>query len=194
MKKRMLSIYAELSAQERALLVLRDWQSGKPDDPAYRNGLSDYEGGEFNRLVELIDRVHRYVGQLALILQEHVTSLGLRHGWLLTVELWEMESGSKSDRRRRMRDELRDVHVQTLAGGIARRQSELAAADAVLAEVSKEFDGEDVAHPRVRQALEQVRDGLADLAAAIRAYKKIPKVRADEDLLADLRDAVWRDL
>ncbi len=192
MKKRIMGIYAGLSARERALLILRDWQAGKRDDPAYRNGLSDEEGQEFNRLIELIDPVHRYVGQLALLLEAQLAALELRHGWLLTIELWEIEA--QGGRRASIRDELRDVHVQTLAGGIIRRQSELACADAVLAEVSKEFGGEDVAHPRVRQALERVRDGLADLSAAVRAYKKIPKVRADKALLADLRDVIRSDL
>ena len=81
-----------------------------------------------------------------------------------------------------------------LAAGIRRRQSELACADAVLAEVSQEFGGEDVAHPRVREVLERMRDELADIAEAVRIYKKMQKAGPDEHLLEALRDAVWRDL
>lgn len=192
MKKRMLGIYAGLSVRERALLVLRDWQDGKPDDPAYRNGLSGDEVRQFNRLIELIDRVHRYIGQLTLLLQAQVAELGLRHGWLLTIELWEMEA--EGGRMASTRDGLRDLHVKVLAAGIRRRQSELACADAVLAEVSEEFGGEDVSHPRVREVLERMRAELADIAAAVRIYKKIRKAGPDEHLLEALRDAVWRDL
>ncbi len=192
MKKRMLGIYAGLTVRERALLVLRDWQDGKPDDPAYRNGLSGDEVRQFNRLIELIDRVHRYIGQLTLLLEAQVAALGLRHGWLLTIELWEMEA--EGGRMASTRDGLRDVHVKVLAASIRRRQSELTCADAVLAEVSQEFGGEDVAHHRVREVLERMRDELADIAAAVRIYKKIRKARPDKHLLETLRDAVWRDL
>ncbi len=192
MKKRILGIYAGLSVRERALLVLRDWQGGKPDDPAYRNGLSGDEVRQFNRLIELIDRVHRYIGQLTLLLEAQVAALGLRHGWLITIELWEIEA--EGGRMASTRDELRDVHVQVLAASVSRRQSELACADAVLAEVSEEFGGEDVAHHLVREVLERIRDELADIAAAVRLYKKIRKAGPDEHLLETLRDAVWRDL
>ncbi len=192
MKKRMLGIYAGLSVRERALLVLRDWQDGKPDDPAYRNGLNGEEGREFNKLIELIDRVHRYVGQLTLLLEAQMAALGLRHGWLLTIELWEIEA--EGGRMASLRDELRDVNVQVLAASVAQRQSELACADAVLAEVSEEFGGEDIAHHRVREVLERVRDELADMAAAVRIYQKIRKARPNEALSEALRDAVWRDL
>ena len=192
MKKRMLGIYAGLSVRERALLVLRDWQDGKSDDPAYRNGLNGEKAREFNKLIELIDRVHRYVGQLTLLLEAQVAALGLRHGWLLTIELWELQDDG--GRMASARDGLRDVHVQVLAAGIRRRQSELACADAVLAEVSEEFGGEDVAHHRVREVLERVRDELTDIAAAVRIYKKVRKAGPDGRLLETLREAVWRDL
>ena len=80
--RRLSRLSSVLTAQERALLVLRSWKEGREEDPSWRSTMPDEQVLEFNRYIRLMNGVNRNLGPLLLHLEASVEMLSLRLGWL----------------------------------------------------------------------------------------------------------------
>ena len=87
-KGRLGRLYPELTARERALLVLEAWKRGREEDPRVRKTMPDEQAPEFNRYIKLMNAVNGPLAQYILTLDAVASQLAIKHGWLLTLELW----------------------------------------------------------------------------------------------------------
>jgi hypothetical protein len=84
-------VYQALTAQERAVLALRAWKEGTREDPEVRTTIPEEQVVEFNRLIDLMNGANGELATFIIIISEQVRKVDLRIGWLLAIELWEME-------------------------------------------------------------------------------------------------------
>ena len=77
-----------LSAKERAILILRAWKEGVPEDPLIRSKMPAEQGPEFNHYIGLMNGVHDFLSLYTLILDQSLTLFDARYGWLLSLHLW----------------------------------------------------------------------------------------------------------
>ena len=77
-----------LTAKERAILVLRAWKEGVPEDPQVRSKMPPEQALEFNRYVGLMNGVNAFLTFYTGILDQSLALLDARYGWLLTLHLW----------------------------------------------------------------------------------------------------------
>ena len=80
-------LYPALTAKERALMVLRSWKQDEDEDRRVRLTMPEGQVSEFNRFIDLMNGAYLltpYIRALRL----HIDQLGLRYGWLITLELW----------------------------------------------------------------------------------------------------------
>jgi hypothetical protein len=80
-------LYPELTARERAVLVLRAWKRDEREDPRIRNLMPGWQEREFNRYIDLMNGVNALSGPI-IGLRALVDMLGLRLGWLRALDLW----------------------------------------------------------------------------------------------------------
>ncbi len=85
---RMKGISEGLTAQERALLVLRSWKEGKEEEAAWRSTMPQEQVSAFNRYIHLMNGVNRGLGLLLLAIVLETDKLSLRLGWLAQSALW----------------------------------------------------------------------------------------------------------
>lgn len=85
-------LYPALTAKERALLVLQAWKEDAEEDRLVRSTMPDGQAAEFNRCIALMNGVNKHLGPFVVILNEHVSQLNLKRGWMLTLQLWGMHS------------------------------------------------------------------------------------------------------
>jgi len=90
-KGRLGRLYPELTARERAVLVLEAWKRDREEDPGVRGTMPDEQASEFNRYIRLMNAVNGPLAQYILFLDAVVSQLAIKHGWLLTLELWAMD-------------------------------------------------------------------------------------------------------
>ena len=81
-----------LTAQERALLVLRSWKEGKEEDRSWRATMPDDQVPAFNRLIHVMNGVNRNLGLYLLAVKLETDKLDLRMGWLATLAFWGMQN------------------------------------------------------------------------------------------------------
>jgi hypothetical protein len=77
-----------LTAKERAILVLRAWKEGVPEDPQVRSKMPPEQALEFNRYIALMNGVNAFLTFYTGILDQSLALLDARYGWLLTLHLW----------------------------------------------------------------------------------------------------------
>jgi hypothetical protein len=77
-----------LSARERAILVLRAFKEKKPQDQRLGHGMDQFEVREYNRLIRLMNACNLEVLTMVIMLRERVAKIGLKLGWLATLEMW----------------------------------------------------------------------------------------------------------
>lgn len=77
-----------LSAKERAILILRNWKEGVPEDPLIRSKMPAEQGPRFNDYIGLMNGVHDFLSLFTLILDQSLALLNARYGWLLSLHLW----------------------------------------------------------------------------------------------------------
>jgi len=77
-----------LTAKERAILVLRAWKEGVPEDPQVRSKMPPEQALEFNRYIGLMNGVNAFLTFYTGILNQSLALLDARYGWLLTLHLW----------------------------------------------------------------------------------------------------------
>ena len=77
-----------LTAKERAILILRAWKEGVPEDPLIRSKMPAEQGLEFNHYIGLMRGVHDLLSLYTLILDQSLSLLSARYGWLLSLHLW----------------------------------------------------------------------------------------------------------
>jgi hypothetical protein len=82
-----------LSAKERAILMLRDFKAGKPQDRQLLNTAPDGQTFALNRLISLQNAANGDLAYLILIIRERVRQDDLRLGWLrwariCALEMW----------------------------------------------------------------------------------------------------------
>ena len=77
-----------LTARERALLVLRSWKEGRDEDPAWRWRMPAEQFETFNRYVRLMHGVNYGLFPLLLVLSLEAEKIALRIGILATLALW----------------------------------------------------------------------------------------------------------
>ena len=86
--RRLERLYPELSAKERALLVLQSWKEGQEEDPGWRLTMPPEQVPEFNRYIGLMNGVNRRLGLGLYAIAKEVEKLSLRLGWLVTLTAW----------------------------------------------------------------------------------------------------------
>ncbi len=69
-----------LSARERAILVLKSWKDGTPEDPAWRRTMPNDQAREFNRLIDLMNSINIRLGGYVAVLRQNVECVELRQG------------------------------------------------------------------------------------------------------------------
>jgi len=198
-ERRLDRLYPVLSARERAVLVLQAWKEGREEDGMVRATIPSGQGREFNRLIGLMNGLNRGVGMITTVLQAQMTTLEMKHAWLM----WVLLSG----------DALEDLSHYLLTGvkepvtesGLAARRAELGAELLSLADAAALMADErgyaehemavtdgwrhpmDAAWEREeRKARAAIRDAIASGAIAARGKGARAKLR-----LADLH-AWWR--
>ena len=77
-----------LTAQERALLVLRSWKEGREEDWSWRWSMPAEQVPAFNRLIELMNGVNVRLLPLIVAIGLEVDKLHLRLGGLALLTLW----------------------------------------------------------------------------------------------------------
>jgi hypothetical protein len=82
-----------LSAQERAILMLRDFKAEKPQDRRLLNTAPDAQTPTLNRLVGLMNAANGDLAHLIVIIRERAEKEELRFGWLqwariCALEMW----------------------------------------------------------------------------------------------------------
>lgn len=188
------------SARERAILALRAWKEGVPEDPELRSKMPLEQGPEFARYIDLIRGTYDVVSLFVVILDQSLALLDARYGWLLSLQLWALSISDLADRNTRRRgksarraEKIAEAVGTRLREGIELRWRELLATEQVLEEVAAEFDGEDPARPQERRALAQGKETLNELHRQVQDYVgpfNLPG--PDEDEVELLKEAIRR--
>jgi len=84
---RMNKLYPELTARERAVLILRASKEDKTEDARVRMTMPEGQVREFNRYIDLMNGANG-LGAPIVGLRTLVGQLGLRLGWLSALDLW----------------------------------------------------------------------------------------------------------
>jgi hypothetical protein len=95
--KRLDRLLPGLSAKERALLMLRDFKDGKPQDRQLLHTAPEPQTTELNRLIGLMNASNGDVAHLIAIIRERAEKEVLRLGWLewariCALEMWAVGS------------------------------------------------------------------------------------------------------
>ncbi len=89
---RIQKLIPKLSAKERAILVLRAWRDGTPEDRTWRSTMSQDQIQEFNRLIELMNGSMLNMSNYITIIDLLVGKLELRLNWLISLMLWDEQA------------------------------------------------------------------------------------------------------
>ena len=76
-----------LSAQERAILILRDFKAEKPQDRQLLNTASERQTPEINHLIGLMNAVNCELTFSLMLICAQVTQVEIKHGWLMSMAL-----------------------------------------------------------------------------------------------------------
>lgn len=189
MSGRLAKLYLELTAKERALLVLRAWKQGKEEDPGWRSRMPQRQVKDFNRFIHLMNGVNRELGLYLFGVHHEAEKLSLRLGWLGALfycSVMNRQLGSPEPEG--TLDQCVDLQKTILREGIQQRWRELQAVNAVVAEVAEKFDGEDPTIPKVRGMLEGVEERLREVHEGLLDYaERFDLPEPGEDLLAEVR-------
>jgi hypothetical protein len=77
-----------LTAKERAILVLRAWKEEVSEDSQIRWKMPAEQATEYNRYISLMNGVYDFVSLYAMILNQSLSLVSARYGWLLSLRLW----------------------------------------------------------------------------------------------------------
>lgn len=86
-KARLDKLCTALTAQERAILVLRSWKDGQDEDGQIRGTMPLGQVTELNAYIDLMHGISD-LAPFILLLQQHAAQLGLRSAWLSTLDFW----------------------------------------------------------------------------------------------------------
>lgn len=89
-------LYPALTAKERALLVLRAWKRDEEEDRRIRLTMPSAQINEFNLYIDLLNgacELTPYVHAIGITIDQ----MGLRYGWLLTLDLWAIHAFKLAD-------------------------------------------------------------------------------------------------
>lgn len=87
---RLKRLVPNLSARERAVLVLRALKQDTPEDPLWRRTMPPDQVAEFNRLVGLINATNLYLAASIAVLQQLAQKLATQAALLLGLRLWQL--------------------------------------------------------------------------------------------------------
>jgi len=86
-----LSRFSEgLTAQERAILVLRSMKDKTDEDPIWRLGMPPQQTREFNRYIAMMTACNLEIAFLITFVEEEIEKLSLRLGWLFSLRMWQL--------------------------------------------------------------------------------------------------------
>jgi hypothetical protein len=80
-------LYPELTARERAVLVLRAWKEDAREDSRVRTTMPESQYREFDSYIDLMNGTHS-LSPAVVGLGSTVEQLALRFGWLRAMDLW----------------------------------------------------------------------------------------------------------
>lgn len=91
--KRLDRLLPALSAQERAIMMLRDFKAGESQDRTLLNTAPDGQAKELNRLIGLMNAANGDLAHVIVLIRERVRQEDLRLGWLewariCALEMW----------------------------------------------------------------------------------------------------------
>ena len=86
-KGRLDKLCSALTAQERAILILRSWKEGHDEDPQLRRTMPLSQVTVFNAYIDLMHGISD-LSPYVLLLQQQVAHLGLKYAWLSTLDFW----------------------------------------------------------------------------------------------------------
>ena len=95
--RRLSKVSSVLSAEERALLVLKAWKEKKEEDPFLRTSMPVEQVDEFNLLIRLMNGVNYSLVPMLVQLEAQIEMLSLRLGWLATIGLWHVYASQLAD-------------------------------------------------------------------------------------------------
>jgi hypothetical protein len=85
-------MFPELTAQERAMHVMRSLRDGTEEDPKIRDTMPAEQIAEFNRYVGLINAANSQLGTLVVLVMTMVETLEARYAWLLSLMMWRLHT------------------------------------------------------------------------------------------------------
>lgn len=80
-----------LSARERVILILRADAEGRPEDPAWRRGMPDFQASECNYFIGIANGVNHVLVPHATVLLSEIETLEAKWGWLTAIVGWGVE-------------------------------------------------------------------------------------------------------
>ena len=86
-----------LSGRERAIIVLRNFKEGKPQDHGIARGMSPEEARVYNQLMRLINVCNQDLVSLIGLIGQSVERQSLRLAWLFSLTMWEMHALEVND-------------------------------------------------------------------------------------------------
>ena len=193
--RRLERLNSELSAKERALLVLQSWKAGKEEEPGWRFTMPAWQVRDFNRLIGLMNGVNQTLGVYLYAISQEVEKLSLRLGWLITLTLWSMRTTELPTHTAPgpIESELIELHQGALREGIGQRWQQVTAVEVVVDEIAREFDGEDPAVSRVRQSLDHTKlelQAIFEQVTQLGLLEEIELSEPGEEALAEVRELI----
>ncbi len=194
-----------LTGKERAILTVRAICAGEEPDPAINSGLTREQHVEFNRYLTLdyvanclFNGFVSVLANMAIQIDNEYTRFELLNWGASELETVLQETPDRRAIRnwrkvepisvplfmRGLTEEYRHSLIEDLE--VAGRN--LAALEAVQAEIAAEYDGFDPLRPEIRERMNTARKTIESLAGKLIGHKKMP--RADEALLDQYRSEV----
>jgi hypothetical protein len=181
----------ELTAKERAVLVLRAVNAGEEPDPEILATMPREQNREFDRYAGLSYVANGELGALCRAIQSQVEGLDAQRLQIEELEraaaLLEEEFGLEKQGRLRGWRRKESVTVPEFLRGLALELRD----EIVWNEIAQEFDGEDPVHAELRQRAADTGELARSLAFQVgRRRRSLP--RPSDEITAEVRDLVDR--
>jgi hypothetical protein len=197
-----------LTAKERAILVLRSWQSGTPEDPTWRSTMPCEQKAQFSHYIHLMNACNIHLPLYITIVGQRTEQLWLRVYWMDSLlpfgkRLWDLAKFVPVSERgaagKAMTSSLPVVELpwdssahpdswlavtedmfQRLRVWLVSLWQELSAIDVIVDEVAQEFEGEDPLLPVMRGVMEKARRDLVLLREAFNQHESVELPEPDD--------------
>ena len=164
-----------LSAQERAVFVLRQYKSGADETSAIRSTMPPHQVAAFNRFIRLMNVANSDLGAALLLLAAQVRLTEVKYAWLMSLLLFgdEIEVAAylllRDTKDSKLRRQVRDIIAKTPG-----------AMEVPIALGVEPKAKEPIATGLVRALLAGVRDGLDRNWRELRAMEVVVEEVAEE--------------